>query len=416
MIFFKRLKKRTQNNNKARRQVVGDEKENYLLKGIALILLLIFLSIVIPISVIIYNFNPSSQYELLRSQEWDFKSKFKILLIGVDRKSNGSVFVDALTLLVIHPDNNETSLININPDILVYSTKENTPLTLRRVLLESEGEGIGLLINATEDLVASKIDRYFLIDSDFFENTTKYIKNIDLSLLKEVEDKDLRNKVTWPKGRVSIEADTFYDFLRSDSNGRDDQLRRQLDLYKRYTKSIDSVKLLLGLQDYLQILEEDVDTNLSKLELLMIVKYLSTVPPESYNISYTKSEFLNEMGKSGVYNVFTVNYPLLDIEIDIILRDKRVQLEQARIEIQNASGIGGLASSKSRWITNLGAEVVHIGNAPYLEEGIKVYVKDLKKYPYTIIQLKKTFGESIELVEGNYQYRHIGELVIVFGK
>lgn len=390
-------------------------RSGHLFTGVVIVLIVVFLSLVIPISLLFYNFDTNTSYNLGEVEKWDYKGKLKILLVGVDKKEGNNFFVDGLALLVVHPQNNETSIININPDILVYDVEGDKPLALRRALVQSDND-LDVLVDVTEELLASKIDRYFLVEEVFLRDIGEYTKSVDVSLSKEVDDSDLDHKVRWEKGRGSVSPCCVYEFLQSDSNGRDDQLHRQLELYRNYTKSIDVVKTVLGLKDFMEIIESRVDTNLSKTELAVLFNYLRSVPPASYNVVYTKTSQLNNIGRAGIYEVFSVNYALFDREIDIILRDKNVQLEQAVIEVQNASGVGGLATKKSRWIANMGAEITHIANAPHPEARTKIYIEDFKQYPNTINQLRKIFPENTDFIEDEYQYRHIGKIVVVIGE
>lgn len=390
------------------------KKHNFMVTGVVIVITIAFLSFSVPISLLLYDFELSSNYKIEKSEDWDYRSKFKILLVGVDQKDGSNSFVDGLALLTVYPSSGEVSILNINPDILVYDSKENKPITLRRALLVSDN--IDALITLSEELLATRIDRYFLIKEDFFQKTSKYTNGIVTTLPKRVNDVDVNAKKNWNKGTVKLDSSDFFEFIQSDSNGRDDQLYRQLDLYRNYVKSIGMSKVLFSMDDFLEIITTTVDTNLSKMEIMALFRYLKSVPPDTYHTAYTKDVYLNNLGKAGVYDVFSVNYSLFDQEIGTILRDKNVQLEQAMVEVQNASGVGGLASKKSRWISNMGAEVAHIANAPYTEEGTKVYIKDSSRYPNTIKQLKKIFSENTEFVESEYKYRHIGEIVIVIGR
>lgn len=390
------------------------KKRDFVVTGVLVVITIAFLSFSIPVSLLLYNFELSSNYGVEKGEAWDYRSKFKILLVGVDQKDGSNSFVDGLALLTVSPSSGEVSIVNINPDILVYDSKENKPITLRRALLVSDN--IDILIGLSEELLATKIDRYFLIKEDFFRKTSEYTNNIAVTLPKRVDDTDVNIKKKWGEGTVKLDSVDFFEFIQSDNNGRDDQLYRQVELYRNYTKSVSIYKILFSMDDFLEIVNTTVDTNLSKMEIIALFRYLKSVPPDTYHTAYTKEIYLSNLGKAGVYNVFSVNYSLLDQDMGTILRDKNVQLEQAIVEVQNASNVGGLASKKSRWISNMGAEVAHIANAPYTEEKTKVYIKDPSRYPNTIKQLKKIFSENTEFIESEYKYRHIGEIVIVIGK
>ncbi len=408
------LKNSIKRTRREKNSSTSHERGTHVLNGLVVVVLILVILLVSPLVTLFFRFDPNDSYGKFGGTRWDYRGKFKVLLIGVDKKEGGNQFVDGLVLLTVYPDGGEASLININPDILVSYGPANKQITFRRALLESEND-IDLLRALSEELLATDIDRYVVVDKKFFEEIGRYGKNIDTPLSLGVVDQDLPDGMKWAKGDAKVSPCCVYEYLSADSNGRDDQLTRQLKLYTGYAKSIDNVKAVLGVNSFVEIVENNFYTDLSKTELFMIFRFLRTVPSESYNLVYTGSDILNKSGKAGVYDVFSVNYSLFDRQIDIILRDKDVQLEQATIEVQNASGKSGLAGKKARWISNIGAEIAHVANAPYPEKRTKVYIEDFEKYPNTVKQLKKIFGENADFIENEYQYRHIGQIVVVIG-
>ena len=98
------------------------------------------------------------------------------------------------------------------------------------------------------------------------------------------------NSSRWAKGTHSVQGGEIDDYVRSDNNGEDEQLQRQLEIYKRYVQNIDVVKLILGTEELLEILEDTLSTNLSRNEIYYLYYYLRSVPPASYSYAITKSD------------------------------------------------------------------------------------------------------------------------------
>ena len=48
---------------------------------------------------------------------WDGESKQNILILGLDKKEYGYIFVDMLTILMIDPVNDDLGIFSIDPDI-----------------------------------------------------------------------------------------------------------------------------------------------------------------------------------------------------------------------------------------------------------------------------------------------------------
>lgn len=186
-------------------------------------------------------------------------------------------------------------------------------------------------------------------------------------------------------------------------------------LYKRYTQSIDVVKTVLGTSDVLKIIEDEVDTNLTRNELYYLYYFLRRVPPTSYSYAITKSDILSEVGRAGVYNVYRINEAQFDYNTNTILEDKQTVLEQTTIEILNASGQSGRARRYSRWVGNAGLEVIHVGNAPFASDDTVIYAPSPNEYPDSFQNLKEIFGRDVKIIEEEYDYRHIGKVVVIIG-
>ena len=411
-IFGRKLKKSVK-RKKPSSDINRFKPSNNLFIGIVIVVILAILGLVMPLIVEFSRFNTNSYSEAEQHFKWGLGEKINILFLGVDKKQNNNIFVDAAMVMIV-TEESEIRIINVSPDILITDNKGNRA-TLRRSLIESGGE-LSYTINLAEEFIASPIDKYVMLEKDFFEEMGKYSRNIPVTIPKEVNDNDVVGLYKWDKGNNKLSHQELYGYMSADSNGLDDKLERQLEIYKRYTKSIDYIKVILGIKEFNENIQENLTTNFSKSEIFRLFTIMRRQNVSSMRSTYTSQNVLNELGRAGVYNVYAPNYLLIDREITPLLAETSVRLEQSVVEIQNASGQAGLAGRKSRWLTNAGAEVAHISNAPYVEEISKLYTKDLAKYPNTINEIKNIFRDRIEIVEEEYPYRHIGNIVIVVGK
>ncbi|HRN86487.1 MAG TPA: LCP family protein [Candidatus Dojkabacteria bacterium] len=389
---------------------------SYVFSGIFLTLLIIFIALITPVVNAMIRFEPNTDFGNQDAQKWDYSQKFKVLLVGLDRKSEEHVFVDAVALLVVDPKYDQVGIVNINPDIMVNDSIDETQISLRRGLIDNKN---GNIVGLAEELLATKIDRYIYVDEVFFDKMSRYTKTIHLDNSSDVEDLDIYindSSAKWQKGRHSIQSGQIMDYVRSDNDGEDKQLERQLELYKRYVQSIDVSKLILGTTEVLRIIEDEVNTNLTRNEIYYLYYFLRRVPPTSYSYAITKSDILSEVGRAGVYNVYRFNEAQLDYNTNSILENKQTVFEQTTIEVLNASGQSGRAKRYSRWVGNVGLEVIHVGNAPFASDDTVVYAPSPSEYPNSFRNLKEIFGQDVKIIEEEYDYRHIGRVVVVIGK
>lgn len=384
----------------------------YVVSVILFVTLMATFALVSPIVKAMISFEPSTKFDKTEVEKWDYSKKFKVLLVGMDKKTEEYMFVDAIALLVVDPKHDQVGIINISPDVLI----DGSQVTLRRGLIDSDKADIVYL---TEELLATEIDRYVIVDRVYLDKMAKFTKTIRVENMQDVGDLDVlskNNSSRWAKGTHSVQGGEIDDYVRSDNNGEDEQLQRQLEIYKRYVQNIDVVKLILGTEELLEILEDTLSTNLSRNEIYYLYYYLRSVPPASYSYAITKSDILSEVGHAGVYDVYKVNDAQLDYNTNAILEDKDSVFEQTTVEILNASGQSGKAKRFSRWVGNVGLEVIHVGNAPFASNNTEIYAPKMNEYPRSIEHLRLIFGENAKIIDNEYDYRHIGKVVVVIGE
>ena len=108
------------------------KKSNFVSIGVTVLIFVLILSITTPILTTFYKFNTKTTFNTQEVKKWDYRSKFKVLLIGVDKKEGENIFVDGVSLLVVHPEKEEVGIINVNVDILALDEVTKKPIPFRR--------------------------------------------------------------------------------------------------------------------------------------------------------------------------------------------------------------------------------------------------------------------------------------------
>ena len=81
----------------------------------------------------------------------------------------------------------------------------------------------------------------------------------------------------------------------------------------------------------------------------------------------------------------------------------------------NGSSIKGLAANRARWITNIGARVINVGNSYENEQKTKIYCDNPQMFIFTIKELQRIFDNKALLIKKDYSGRHVGDIIIVIG-
>jgi len=313
---------------------------------------------------------------------------------------------------------NKGSLADLN----IFSQSAGKVVNIRTVynLREAKGKEARVLIEAVENLLAVRIDRYLITDTTAFAELSGALQPISLKLDSNVYDKDLAKRFDgvegWKAGTTEVEAKLIPAFAAADVNGRNDQLNRQTAIIAEMIKSMDSFQNLLNFPAFFEKITANVRTDLTKKDAFFIAGALWGIRSDQFKSGYTKMSSMVKVSNFGVYGRYEPAFDGIDKDLASILYDFDIAREQSRVEVLNGSGVRGLATSRSRWITNTGGRVVFFGNSLETEEKTKIFVSEPEKYPYTLKELERIFNGKVEYPGYDYVHKHIGEIVVVIGK
>lgn len=378
--------------------------------GIILILAKLFY----PAAKAIWRFDPQSlEPSEQRVDNWTGSSRLTLLTLGVDQTDSAHQFVDAAFIMILDPKTDELAIFNINPDILVAYNQDGKQNSIRNIL-NIPGQDINSLINGIENLLAIRVDRYIYLDKQGFEEIFSDLLSLKIELARDIVDADLKN-LKWQKGQVIVKPQELLAFLSANSNGRDEQMQRQISVMSELVLNMSSLRVVYNTPQILDKIDAYLKTDLSKTEFFKLLIKINKVKQDHIKYAYTRSLALAEDSKFGVYKKYYINTEILDDDLAKILLNTEILKEQATMEIFNGTTIKGLANVKARWITNSGGRVLHIGNNPEKLTVSKAYIKYPEQYPNTIAELKRIFNNKLEITKEEYKYRHLGDIVIIIG-
>lgn len=390
---------------------------------ISVILVLLCLSILVTIGKAWVEFNVHGYEDAVTNlKEWRGDSKLTILIVGIDEKDKEHQFIDGLAIYTLNPSASNSSIFVINPDLNIPVSFLDKPCNIRTLLQNKyiKGNKSEALTNTISELLALRIDRYVMVDINKFNSFSNKFSSFSVNLNKSVFDEDSAkflngNIKKWGDGNQMIRGNEIVAFLSSDSNGKDDQLKRQKDAMIEFIYSQINIGTIIQSPSILKDIEQSIYTNLSKGELVYIYDFIKNTKKNFVKGGYIRSNSYSEIQSISFYKEYFPIYSELDDDLKTISYDVNIFKEQPKIEIINSSNIKGLAANRSRWISNLGARVVKIGNGIEYSENTKIYCKNPNDYKFTLQELDRVFNCKAEFIYEDYTGRSVGDIVIDIG-
>lgn len=439
LTSFKNKIRRNNSGSRRRKKTYSQARSSKLngltdfINGRSRVLLIIFLilfvilfgvNFLIPLVDAVANFQPrrAAGDEATVKEGWNGTNRLITLFIGLDNYGGEQYqFVDAITLFVLEPETNKVGMFAINPDIIITSSLVKDRTSLRTIFnnKNTRGREIAIIKDAVENLLAVKIDRYMIIQTEAFALLAETLDDAVVRNDNFLEDEDVRRfsqKTVWNVGDQYLRNEEFLGFLASDDNGRNDQFSRQMRLFTEIIKNLDNPGQILRLPYLLKVFSAYVQTDLSLQELVTMGINLYNIRSDQIRFGYTRASSLIKMEHVGVYDRYQPIIEAIDKDLESILFDFNIAKEQAQIEVLNGSEEKGLAANRSRWVTNAGGRIVHFGNSIETVENTQIFVAHPEKYPYTLRELERIFNDKVEYPGYEYIHKHVGDIIVVIGK
>ncbi len=410
-IKFRSKKKRKSISRRYRSKnnINNDSKANFWQRLLILILLILFVLTIYFVAKSVYIF---TNLDNLKNNQttWEGKSKINILLVGFDDKENGYRFADSIVVVSVDPQKYDIVIFAVDPDINVL-TQDGSYIELRKLYNFSINgqKGMENISTEVEDLLALKIDKFIALNETNFLNVQPLIGSFHIFIPEDIFDDQIPDFYL-KSGNRKLSGELALNLLRSNDQGKNMQLEIQSRAVSNYIQSSLSILRILRNINALRYFE----TNLSKAEIINLAKVIYKVTPDNIRVAYTKEDSLYIDSKGKKHS----KIDRIDKNISDVFFDVDLIKEQARLEVLNGTTSSNLAGKYSRYFSNVGVRVVRTGNSLQPSEKTILFVGEGKMDSYinTINYISLIFDDNIEIVEQEYKYKHIGDLVLVLGE
>jgi LCP family protein required for cell wall assembly len=216
------------------------------------------------------------------SESNNLSRSVNILVLGVepvidrDLTENNSVFsgeIDTILLLHFDPVEKFLKLLSIPRDSLL-ETNNGEVDRLKNLNLENDAKTTAKIIG--ENLGNLTIDRYLRLTTETVAKLVDAVGGLEIFVPQAVsyEDKTQRLKIDLVAGWQTLDGKKTLQFLRYlDNNGDLGRVQRQQIAIAAFQKRLQNPTIVTRIPEAIEILKSNVDTNLSKEEILVLADF-----------------------------------------------------------------------------------------------------------------------------------------------
>ena len=332
------------------------------------------------------------------------QGRTNILVLGYGGKNHpGGLLTDTMIVASINYQEKKVGMISIPRDLWAPiqgfgHAKINEAYHKGEENKKTSGGGGALASRTVENILGVPIHYYVSMDFGGFEKIVDTVGGLDIYVEKEIYDPyyPAPNMIDYQPFRISaglhhLDGELALKYARSRKTTSDfDRSRRQMQVMAAVREKILSLDILANpkkIADLLNILGDNLKTNMQPSEiraLLDVTKTLDMTNIINKVLDTTRDGLLLDSQDSRGYYV----YPRKGIdnfsEIQNLARNLFVPEEAdetlAKIQVSNAAGRRGLASSVAHYLESYGYSITKIDNAESLSTKTIVYDYSGGKY------------------------------------
>ncbi len=200
-----------------------------------------------------------------------------LLLIGSDARGEESARSD--TLIFMHVNFAE-------PRVYMVSIPRDT-----RVLIPGLGEDkinaayaygeADLAVRTTEEFIGADIDNFVEIDFEGFKQMVDALGGIEIDVKNGIDDQSPGYSMRIPAGRQKMDGETALNYVRYRHGDSDfGRAERQQEFLRALAANALQARTVLKLPRIIEILDENVSTDLSEREMLTLGNWLRKLPSD----------------------------------------------------------------------------------------------------------------------------------------
>ncbi len=347
----------------------------------------------------------------------DQDGRVNILLIGVGGDNHdGGDLADTIQLVSVSPKDKNVAMVSIPRDLYVQVPDSYNKVKINEVHSigeenGTEGGGPALLKEAVSEVTGQPVHYFIRADFDGFKKVIDSVGGVDVN----VAEPGLYDPY-YPRGygyqvlnvrpgEQHMDGELALKYARSRETTSDfDRSRRQQEVMVAARDKALSAQYLTNpakISQLIDILGDHIKTDLSFGEaerLAEIVRDITSDKVTSKVIDGADSGLLyDSIGPGGAYILLPRDSTYSEIHefVSQLLSSSGIRQEQARVEVQNASGRTGLATSEADLLTGYGYVVAGSTNAPAVAQQTVIYDYSDGKKKAAVEFLKKRYGAEV---------------------
>jgi LCP family protein required for cell wall assembly len=360
-------------------------------------------------------------------EPWQGNQRVNVLLLGVDERESehGPWRTDTMIVLTVDPLTKSGGMLSIPRDLWVPIPgfdhgKINTANYLGDAY-DYPGGGPALAMRTVEYNLGVPIHYYVRVNFKAFIELVDMIGGIDVYVEEEIDDPNYPSSdpndpygyehLYIPAGMVHMDGELALKYARTrhSAGGDFDRATRQQQVMRAILEKVTRLNLLPQLVSQAprmwSTLSDSVETDLTLDQIVSLAHLATQVPPENIRTAVISGPPYTEFhettdGLQVLYPVrdkirelvdyiFTVDTPSLEEEEDPTIR---LEQENATVEVQNGTGIAGLAQTTSDYLEEHSVRVETIGNADRSDYAASfIYVYNQEK-TFTAEYIAETLG------------------------
>ncbi len=342
--------------------------------------------------------------------------RVNVLLIGVGGQGHdGGDLADTIQLVSIEPEADRAVMISVPRDLYVQVPDSLQSVKINEVHSIGEeqelpGGGPALLKRKVGDILGLDVHYFVRVDFEGFRQVIDSMGGIEVDVEEPLYDPYYPlghgyQVVDIPAGQTHMDGELALKYARSRETTSDfDRSRRQQEVLLAARSKALSVAFLTNpskISQLVDILGDRVLTDLTLKETQRLAEIVRDIKPPNVTSQVIDGEttglLYDSVGPGGAYILLPTagNYSEIREFVGQLLGSSAARAEKAQVELQNASGSGGLAGAEQEELEAFGVTVAKVGNAPELAQQTVIYDFTDGGKPDTVRFLKERYGGQV---------------------
>ena len=209
---------------------------------------------------------------------------FTILLLGIDQSEGDQGRSDTIILLSINPETKTTKMLSIPRDTRTEIIGRGT---IEKINHAYAYGGVKMTVDTVENFINVPIDYYATVNMESFTSIVDTVGGIEVN-----NDMELKTATHYfPKGKVKLDGEDALVFSRiryEDPRGDFGRQTRQRLVLEAIMAKAKNPKILLSINQVLDIAGESIRTNLTSSDITQFPKLYNKIASSIQQLQFTQ--------------------------------------------------------------------------------------------------------------------------------